>query len=407
MNKPELLSPAGDFERLKVAFAYGADAVYMAGKSLGMRAKARNFDLDEIDEGVKYAHNLGKKVYITANIIARNDDFLAIENYFKDLSKINPDALIISDPGIFDMAKNIMPNMDIHISTQANVTNFASVNFWKRQGANRIILARELSLEEISDINRNSPDIPLESFVHGAMCMAYSGRCLISNYMNHRDANRGNCSHPCRWSYTLVEDKSGRMLPVFEDEQGTHIFSSKDLCMIAHIPELINAGISSFKIEGRIKTIHYVGVVTKAYRQAIDDYFDNPELYIERIPYYQDALNKIMNREYTTGFYFGPITNEDHIYTEIPVAKAQNFVAIVDEYDPDTGYCIIEQRNSISIGDEVEVIKTVGENFTQVIDAMWDNDYNEITIAPHAQQKVRIKAKFPVSKFDMMRKVCT
>jgi len=405
MIKPELLSPAGDLERLKVAFAYGADAVYMAGKALGMRAKARNFELDEISEGVNHAHQLGKKVYITANIIARNDDFNIVEEYFSELKKIQPDALIISDYGIFDAARKIMPDTEIHISTQANVTNYASVNFWKRLGASRIILARELSIKEIHEINQKSPDIPLETFVHGAMCMAYSGRCLISNYMNSRDANKGNCTHPCRWTYSLVEEKSDILIPVYEDEAGTHIFSSKDLCMIAHIPDLINAGISSFKIEGRMKTIHYVGSVTKVYRQAIDDYIKDSNLYAEKIPDYQAELRKIIHREYTTGFYFGPISEDDHCYEggDVSPTKTKRLLAVTDSYDPQSGFCVIEQRNKFEVGDTVEFLRKSESNFTQVIEEMYTEDGNPLEVAPHPQQKIRLKVDSPVSKYDMMR----
>lgn len=404
MTVPELLSPAGDLERLKVAFAYGADAVYISGKSLGMRSKARNFEIDEMNEGVKYAHSLGKKVYVTVNIIARNDDFANIDEYFKELGKIAPDALIISDLGIFDMARKTLPNMDIHISTQANTTNFASANFWKSLGASRIILARELSLREICEIRELSPGIELESFVHGAMCMAYSGRCLISNYMNGRDANRGACSHPCRWDYALVEEKSGAIIPVFEDESGTHIFSSKDLCMIEYIPDLINAGIMGFKIEGRMKTVYYVAAVTKAYREAIDDFVSDPELYAMRIPYYKDQLSKICHREYTTGFYFSPISEEDHCYVDGSHTKTQDFYAIVEHYDPASGFCFIEQRNKFEVGEVVEFLKTSGENFSQVVEALFDVDGNPVISAPHPQQKLKFRATQPVSKFDIVRK---
>jgi len=404
MTIPELLSPAGDLERLKVAFAYGADAVYIAGKSLGMRAKARNFEIEEMSEGIKYAHSLGKKVYVTVNIIARNDDFANIDDYFKELKKIAPDALIISDFGIFDMARNSLPDTEIHISTQANTTNFASANFWKKLGASRIILARELSLKEIGEISKLSPDVSLETFVHGAMCMAYSGRCLISNYMNGRDANRGGCSHPCRWDYTLVEEKSGALIPVFEDGEGTHIFSSKDLCMVEHIPDLINAGIMSFKIEGRMKTVYYVAAVTKTYREAIDDFISDPNLYSTRIPYYEEQLSKICHREYTTGFYFSPISEEDHCYTDGSHTKTQDFYAIVEHYDSASGFCFIEQRNKFEVGERVEVLKTKGENFSQVIGELFDIDGNPVLSAPHPQQKLKFKAVKPVAKFDIIRK---
>jgi len=401
---PELLSPAGNFERLKVAFAYGADAVYLAGKALGMRAKAGNFEIEEMNEGIKYAHSLGKKVYVTVNIIARNEDFIALDDYFTELNKIAPDALIISDLGIFDMARKLLPNMEIHISTQANTTNFASANFWKKLGASRIILARELSLREISEIRKLSPDVELESFVHGAMCMAYSGRCLISNYMNGRDANRGGCSHPCRWDYALVEEKSGALIPVFEDNEGTHIFSSKDLCMIEHIPELINSGIMSFKIEGRMKTVYYVAAVTKTYREAIDDFISDPKLYAARVPYYKEQLSKICHREYTTGFYFSPISEEDHCYTDGSHTKTQDFYAIVENYDPASGFCFVEQRNKFKVGERIEVLKTKGENFSQVIESLFDIDGNPVLSAPHPQQKLKFKAEKPVERFDIIRK---
>ena len=405
MNTPQLLSPAGDLERLKVAFAYGADAVYIAGKALGMRAKARNFELDEMSDGVRYAHSLEKKVYVTVNIVARNEDFIDIEDYFVTLGKIKPDALIISDLGIFDMARRTLPDMEIHISTQANTTNFASVNFWKNLGASRIILARELSLKEIREIKERSPGIELESFVHGAMCMAYSGRCLISNYMNGRDANRGGCSHPCRWNYALVEEKSGAIFPVYESDEGTHIFSSKDLCMIEYIPELMDAGISSFKVEGRMKTVYYVAAVTKTYREAIDDFITSPELYAERISYYKDQLGKICHREYTTGFYFSPISEEDHCYTDGSHTKTQDFYAIVDSYDCTTGFAFVQQRNKFGVGDFVEILKASGENFTQVIDELFDIEGNPVVSAPHPQQKLKFKVIEPVERHDIIRRM--
>jgi len=404
----ELLSPAGDLERLKVAFAYGADAVYMAGKTLGMRAKARNFELDEMEEGIKYAHSIGKKVYVTANIIARNEDFEGMAEYFKYLAKIKADALIISDLGVFDCAKKAAPEMEIHISTQANSTNFASVNFWKWLGASRVILARELSLAEIKVISEKT-GVEVETFIHGAMCMSYSGRCLISNYMNGRDANRGGCSQPCRWSYALVEDKSGELLPVYEDEIGTYIFNSKDLCMIEHIPTLANAGVSSFKIEGRMKTAYYVGAVTRTYRRAIDDFQKDPELYEANIPSYTAELKKISHREYTTGFYFGQIKPDDHNYMGDSHAKMQDFLAIVEDYDSDTGFAFIEQRNKFVQGDKVEVIRTNGDCFTQQIKLMYEMDKhgnyeNEISSAPHPMQKIKLKVDHPVGQYDMLRK---
>ncbi|MCL2218141.1 MAG: U32 family peptidase C-terminal domain-containing protein [Defluviitaleaceae bacterium] len=404
MKKPELLAPAGDLERLKVAFAYGADAVYMAGKTLGMRAKARNFEMEEMAEGIRHAHELGKKVYITANIAARNEDFTGIEAYFQELGKIKPDALIISDLGIFEMARQILPDMEIHISTQANSTNYASVNFWRKLGASRVILARELSIGEIAEIYKKASGMELETFVHGAMCMAYSGRCLISNYMNNRDANRGKCSQPCRWNYALVEEKSGALMPVYEDETGAYIFYSKDLCMIEHLPDLITAGVGSFKIEGRMKTSYYVGAVTKAYRRAIDDYFTDPQLYAANRADYLKELEKISHREYTTGFYYGPMTENDHCYSGDTHAKMQDFLAIVESYDQTTGFAIIEQRNKFEVGDKVEILRASDENYIQTIEAMYDEDGVEVHSAPHPKQKLRLKIDVPVSRYSMLRK---
>ena len=405
MPKPELLSPAGDLEKLKVAFAFGADAVYMGGKALGMRAKAKNFDFDEMEEGIKYAHKLGKKVYITANIFAHNDDFTGMEEYLQKLNKMKADALIISDFGVFELAKKTVPDMPIHISTQANTTNWRAVNFWKNLGANRVVLARELTLNEISEIRDNTAGIEIETFVHGAMCMAYSGRCIISNYMNHRDANRGECSHPCRWNYTLVEELSGKSVPVFEDDKGTYIFSSKDLCMIEHIPALVNAGISSFKIEGRMKTSHYVAAVTKTYREAIDDYFEKPEFYHSKIEHYNEELAKTHHRDFTTGFFFGPVDENDYYYQGDKQIKTQHFLALVEDYDENTGYCKVLQRNKFEAGDNIEILRAKGKNHTQKIDFMYDTDGNKIDSAPHPKQIIKFKAEVPVEKFDIIRKV--
>jgi len=404
MKKPELLAPAGDIERLKVAFAFGADSVYLGGKNFGMRSKADNFTMDEIEEGIKHAHKMGKKVYITVNICAHNDDLPEMEKYFKELERLNADAFIISDIGVFELAKKTAPNTDIHISTQANSTNYAVVDFWKRLGAQRVIPARELHLKEIKEIKEKVPDIELETFVHGSMCMAYSGRCLISNFMNSRDANRGNCSQPCRWSYMLVEEKSGDAIPVYEDEHGSYIFSSKDLNMIAHIPDLVNAGIDSYKIEGRMKSSYYVGLVTKIYRQAIDDYFSDSNLYNSKLAYYQSELSKMSHREYTTGFYYGKITGEDHAYYDCEQTGIQDYLAIVDSYDEKTGFCIVEQRNKFDTGEKIDIIRASGDIYTQDIKTMLDESDIRITSAPHPKRKIQIKVDVPVGKFDMLRR---
>ena len=275
--KPELLSPAGDLEKLKTAILYGADAVYMGGPALGMRAKAKNFCTRDMAEGIDFAKSKGKRVYVTANIFAHNADFDGMEEYFAKVQEMGADALIVSDPGVLQVAKKAAPNMELHISTQANCTNIRSARFWKEQGASRVILARELSLGEIGEIR--VPGLAIEAFVHGAVCMAISGRCLISNYMSGRDANRGECSQPCRWNYSVVEEKSGETLDVYESENGAFVFSSKDLCMVCHIGELVDAGVKSLKIEGRMKTEYYVAIATKTYREAIDDFFESPGLY--------------------------------------------------------------------------------------------------------------------------------
>ena len=407
MNKKiELLAPAGDLEKLKVAIEYGADAVYIGGKSLGLRAKAGNFDNDIMVEAVNYAHERNKKIYVTANIYAHNEDFEGIEDYFLELEKIGVDALIISDPGIFSIARKVIPNMEIHISTQANNTNYQSALFWYNLGAKRIVVARELSLKEISEISKHIPkDFDIEAFVHGAMCMAYSGRCVLSNYMTGRDANRGECAHACRWKYHLMEEKRpGEYMPVFEDERGTYIYNSKDLCMIKYIPQMIDAGIHSFKIEGRMKTSYYVAAVVKAYREAIDDCLENIEKYNSKLDYYIEELSKSSHRNFSTGFYFNKPTNEDSVYTNNSYIRNYDFIALVESYDKNTGFANIEQRSKFVVGDEIEIFKSNGANVTQVVKEMYDEKGKLITEAPHPKQKIKIKLDTEVNKFDMLRK---
>ena len=404
-KKIELLAPAGDFEKLKVALAYGADAVYMAGKSFGMRARAKNFESDEMAQSIAYAHRLGKKVYVTCNIFAHNSDLLGAEAYFRELEAMGADALIISDLGLFSLAKKVVPNMEIHISTQANSTNHASVSFWHELGANRVVLARELSIGEITDIHAHAPHVELEAFVHGAMCMAYSGRCLLSNYMSDRDSNRGECSQPCRWSYSVVERATGQAYDIEETEgRGTQLFSSKDLCMIQHLPAVLESGITSLKIEGRMKTAYYVATVTKTYRQAIDDYLADPARYESRIPHYQAQLEKVKHRDFTTGFFFGPITNEDHIYRGQSNARIHDFLAIVLSYDATTGYALVEQRNKFELGENIELFRANGEITPLVLTDMTDEAGEPIESAPHPLQKIRIKLDTSVSEFDIIRK---
>lgn len=408
MNKRniEILAPAGDIEKLKIAITYGADAVYMAGKELGLRAKAKNFDTDSMREGIDFAHKHNKKVYVTANIYAENSDFIHIENYFLELENLGVDAIIISDPGIFSVARDVIPNMDIHISTQANNTNYKSVMFWKNLGASRVVLAREVSLKDIADIKKHvGEDFELESFVHGAMCIAYSGRCLLSNYMSNRNSNKGECSQPCRWKYSVVEEKRpNEYMPVFEDEKGTYIYNSKDLCLIKHIPDLIEAGVNSLKIEGRMKTAYYVGAVTKIYREALDDYLESVEKYNNKLDYYLTELKKTSHRGFTTGFYYNKTTDNDQNYGSNSYIRTYDFVAIIESYDLETGFAYVEQRNKFVVGDEVEIFKAKGQNYKQIIDEMYDEKGNKITEAPHPKQKIKIKLNKPVSKFDMIRK---
>jgi putative protease len=320
------------------------------------------------------------------------------------LEKIKADAVLVSDAGVFSFAKKIVPRLDIHISTQANVTNYAAAAFWRDFGAKRVVLARELSLREIREIREKTPDIEIEAFVHGAMCMAYSGRCLISNFLNSRDANRGECSQPCRYSYTLTEEKSGRAFPVSECQNGTYIFNSKDLSMVGHIPDLVNAGIFSFKIEGRMKTEYYVGAVTKIYREAVDDFFENAEMYKSKIPHYLRELEKIGNRGYTSGFFYGKPNAEDHDYTGESQVTAQDFLAIVESYDKNTGFCLIEQRNKFQAGDKIEILRAQSPNFTQLVENMYDENGAEIVSAPHPKQKIKLKIAAPVERYDMIRK---
>ena len=338
--KPELLAPAGDLEKLKIAVLYGADAVYIGGEAYSLRAKAKNFDYETMKEGIKFAHNHGVKVYVTANIYAHNNDFNGMAEYFKEVESAGADALLISDLGVFSVAKEAVPNMELHVSTQANNTNYMSANMWYNLGARRVVVARELSLKEIKEIRDKIPeDMEIEAFVHGAMCISYSGRCLLSNYLSGRDANKGACAHPCRWKYYLVEEtREGEYMPIEENERGTYIYNSKDLCMLNHIPDLVESGVISFKIEGRMKTPFYVGTVIKAYREAIDDYFESPEKYESRIPYYFEEISKASHRDYTTAFYYGKPGGNEQVYTSNTYIRNYDFIGMVQEdYNEETG----------------------------------------------------------------------
>lgn len=404
-KKPELLMPAGNLEILKAAVMFGADAVYIGGDMYGLRAKAHNFSPNEMSEGIDFAHSYGKKVYVTANITAHNNDLLGVREYFKELSVIKPDALIISDPGVFMAAKEICPDIDVHISTQSNNVNYDTFRFWHMQGATRVVTARELSVKEIAEIRKNIPnDLEIETFIHGAMCISYSGRCLLSNYFTGRDANLGACTHPCRWKYYIMEEKRpGEYLPVEENERGTYIFNSKDLCMIEHIPDLCEAGIDSFKIEGRMKTALYVANVARIYRMAIDDYYKDASLYEEKIPYYKAELEKGTYRQFTTGFFYGKPTHETQIYDSNTYVKNYTYLGMIKSVNDD-GLYGFEQKNKFSVGDEIEVMRCDGTVYNVTVRKMTDDAGNEIESCPHPGQMIYIDAGMELSEYDMMRK---
>lgn len=407
MNRPEILAPASSLEVLKTAIYYGADAVYIGGEMYGLRAKAKNFSKEDMREGIEDAHAHGKKVYVTANITAHDRDLAGVEEYFKELKEIKPDALIISDPGVFTVARKICPEIDIHVSTQANNVNYLTFQFWKEQGATRVVTARELSLAEIADIDAHIPeDLEIETFVHGAMCISYSGRCLLSNYFTGRDANLGACTHPCRWRYHLVEEtRPGEYLPVEENERGTYIFNSKDLCMIEHIPELIRAGVDSFKIEGRMKTALYVAVVSRTYRRAVDDFLESEEKYRSNIPYYKEEIAKCTYRQFTTGFFFGKPTHETQIYDNNTYEQSYTYLGMVDEVTED-GRVFFEQKNKFAVGDTIELMMKDGENRLAVVEAMWNSYGEPVESCPHPGERICMKLSAEAEKRLIMRKEC-
>ncbi|PYG86977.1 putative protease [Ruminiclostridium sufflavum DSM 19573] len=405
MRKVELLAPAGNLEKLKMAVLYGADAVYIGGQRFGLRAQADNFSLEDMRQGLSFVHDRGCKLYVAVNIIPHNEDLEGLPEYIEQLYELGADALIVSDPGVFSVVRRTVPNMEIHISTQANNTNYQSANFWHELGAKRIVVARELSLEEIREINaRTSESLDIEAFVHGAMCISYSGRCLLSSYMTGRDSNRGDCAQSCRWKYHLMEEKRpGEYYPVYEDEKGTYIFNSKDLCMIEHIPELVEAGIYSFKIEGRMKSSFYAATVVNAYRRAIDAYLADPQNY-KFNPEWLRELSKASHREYTKGFYFGKTTGEDQIYHTSSYVRDYDFVGLVLDYDRKTKTAKIEQRNRMIVGDEIEVMSPNKDYFVQTIESMKNEDLEDIRTAPHAQMVVYMPMTEEVEPFAILRR---
>lgn len=428
IRKPELLVPAASLEVLKTAVIFGADAVYIGGEAFGLRAKAKNFSPAEMAEGIAFAHERGVRVHVTANILAHNYDLEGAKDYFRELKGLRPDALIIADPGMFALAREICPEIDIHISTQANNTNYMTYRFWYEQGAKRVVSARELSLREIREIRENIPeDMEIESFVHGAMCISYSGRCLLSNYFTGRDANRGACTHPCRWKYALVEEtRPGEYLPVFENDRGTFIFNSKDLNMIEHIPELVEAGIDSFKIEGRMKTALYVATVARTYRRAIDDYFVSEDRYRANMDWYRAEIAKCTYRKFTTGFYFGKADENTQIYDESTYVSEYIYLGIVsavtvagaaaDQGTEAAGSAAvesqnaqkalsarIEQRNKFSVGDEIEIMKPGGENIPVRVLAMYDGEGNPVESCPHPKQVIDVRLSETPAVGDILR----
>ncbi|MFC2061770.1 U32 family peptidase [Elusimicrobiota bacterium] len=405
MNKPELVAPAGNLEKLKIALNYGADSVYLAGKEFGLRAAADNFTLDEMKQGIDYAHNMGKKVYAAVNIIPHNSDLTELDQYITALNNIKVDAIIVADPGILTVVKENAPDMPVTLSTQANNTNYKSALFWHSAGINKITAARELSLEELKTIVDNTPaQLDIEVFIHGSICISYSGRCLLSSYMTGRDSNKGSCAHPCRWKYSLTEERrQGEYFQVYEDEKSTHIFNSKDLCTIEIIPELIQSGVTSFKIEGRMKNSHYVAVTAYIYRKAIDRYISDPQNY-KMEPSWLNELEKTTHRSYTKGFLMDKPGPDEYNYQDSAYIKNYEFSGLVLDYDPDSRTARVEQRNKIVLGDSVEIVGPQRKYYSQTIREMRDEDGNNIETAPHARQIVYIQMDDPVEPLDIIRK---
>jgi len=403
-RKPELLIPASSLEVLKTAVMFGADAVYIGGEAFGLRAKAKNFSSEDMKAGIEFAHAHNVKVYVTANILAHNSDLEGAVAYFKELNELKPDALIIADPGMFMLAKEHCPGMELHISTQANNTNYQTYLFWWQQGAKRVVSARELSLAEIKEIREHIPEeMEIESFIHGAMCISYSGRCLLSNYFTGRDANQGACTHPCRWKYAVVEEtRPGEYMPVYENERGTYIFNSKDLCMIEYIPEIVAAGIDSLKIEGRMKTALYVAAVARTYRKAIDDFFASEETYRNNMDWYGSEISKCTYRQFTTGFYFGKPSEETQIYDSNTYINEYVYLGIAEEITED-GKVRIEQKNKFCVGDVIEIMKPDGRNVETKVEAMFDEKGVAVESAPHPQQILFLQLSEICEKYDLLR----
>lgn len=411
--KLELLAPAGDLEKLKIAVLYGADAVYFGGEAFSLRSGAGNFTLEEMREGVAYAHARGVKCYLTLNIYPHNEDIAPMERFLHDIKEIPVDAFLVSDPGAMAVLKEQIPGAVIHLSTQANMTNYRTAGFWYEQGVRRIVTAREMSVREIVELREKVPgDMEIEAFAHGAMCVSYSGRCLLSNFMTGRDANRGACAHPCRWKYALVEEqRPGVYWPVEEDARGSYILNSGDLCMIGHIPEMARAGVTSFKIEGRMKSIFYLATVVAQYRKAIDAAEEilagkaDESVYEESLDGWMKELGKASHRTFTTGFYFGKPDASAHNYETSAYVRDYTFTGLVLDYDAGTGEALVEQRNKMTTGEEIEVFGPAGESFTQILTDMRDAESGEpLEAAPHPQQHLLIRMDEQVSPGSMLRR---
>lgn len=405
MKKPELLVPASSLEVLKIAVIFGADAVYIGGEAYGLRSKAKNFSPGEMREGIAFAHERGVKVYVTVNIFAHNRDLPGVREYLKELKEMKPDALIIADPGIFSCAREICPEIDCHISTQANNTNYETWRFWYGLGVKRVVSARELTLAEIREIREKIPeDMEIETFIHGAMCISYSGRCLLSNYLAGRDANQGSCTHPCRWKYAVVEEtRPGEYLPVFENERGTFLFNSRDLCMVEHMDDLLESGIDSLKIEGRMKNALYVATVARTYRKAIDDCLENPEKYRANRKWYREQISTCTYRRFSTGFFYGRADQNTQIYDDSTYIKEYTYLGYAEETD-ERGRARITQRNKFSVGESVEIMKPDGRNLSAMVRGIWDMDGTPVESAPHAQQKLWVELDERAEVYDLLRR---
>ena len=401
-KKPELLAPAGTMEKLQMALAYGADAAYLGGAQFGLRAFGGNFTNEEIRAAVNLAHGVGKKIYVTVNVFPHNDDLVSLPDYLRFLADVEVDAVLVADLGIFMLACEVAPQLPVHISTQANNVNWRTVRAWQELGAERVVLARELSREEIREIRRHT-DVELELFVHGAMCISYSGRCLLSSYFTGRDANRGGCAQSCRWKYALVEEsRPGECYPIEEDARGTYIMNSKDLCLLPYLDEVVDSGIDSLKIEGRMKSVHYVASVVKAYRMALDACLTDTSYKVREE--WLTELEKVSHRSYTTGFFFGKTTEADQIYGSSSYEQTSDFVGLVRAYDEKTKIAAVEQRNNMKLGQEIEIFQPVGASFRQKLAEMWDTEGQEIAAAPHPQQIIRMRMAQPVEVNSILRR---